>query len=316
MSIRSPRTTNRRLATRTRRSDQLLEVQVRSSTARRRRRQFICRWTFRLLFLAILAVGSFYGVREGLDRFFFSNPDYNLVRINMELDGVMTREEALTETGLREGENIFRVNLAQVESVFRALPEVEDVIISRALPDSLNIKIDARKPVAWVAASNETGDPTTSEKSLLADEKGVLMRPRRILPEHYHLPVIYGVNIENVHKGEPLDNEDLRVALSFLDAVAKKPDSLLKIRTLNIAKGYCIEVINDENARIIFAASDFDPQLDRIQQLLLHCAESGRMLDSVNLMVKRNTPVTFVVAAVPEQPEPVTGKSSKKLRKN
>jgi cell division septal protein FtsQ len=316
MSIRSPRTNNRRLATRSRRSDQLLEVQVRSSTARRRRRQFVWRWTFRLIFLALLAAGSFYGVREGLDRFFFNNPDYNLARINMELDGVMTREEALAETGLREGENIFRVNLADVESVFRALPEVQDVTISRGLPDRIDIKVTTRRPVAWVAPADEIGDPTASERALLVDDAGIMMRPRRLTPEHYHLPVIYGVNLDNLHKGEPLDSADLKVALDFLSTLNQKADSLLKVRTLNISRGYSLEVINDENARIIFASSDFDQQLDRLQQLLLHCAESGRVLDSVNLMVKRNTPVTFVVAAMPEVPEPATGKPTKKLRKN
>ena len=44
----------------------------------------------------------------------------------------------------------------------------------------------------------------------------------------------------------------------------------------------------------------------RLQQLLAHCDESGRALESVNLMVKRNTPVTFVASATPPPEVPPT----------
>ena len=66
----------------------------------------------------------------------------------------------------------------------------------------------------------------------------------------------------------------------------------------------CVEVVNDGNARILFAISDFEEQLARLQQLLAHCGESGRALESVNLMVKRNTPVTFVASATPPPEDP------------
>jgi hypothetical protein len=79
---------------------------------------------------------------------------------------------------------------------------------------------------------------------------------------------------------------------------------MLHIRTIDISRGYCIEVVNDGNARILFATSDFEEQLARLQQLLAHCDESGRALESVNLMVKRNTPVTFVASATPPPEDP------------
>ncbi len=79
---------------------------------------------------------------------------------------------------------------------------------------------------------------------------------------------------------------------------------MLHIRTIDISRGYCIEVVNDANARILFATSDFEEQLARLQQLLAHCNDSGRALESVNLMVKRNTPVTFVASATPPPEDP------------
>ncbi len=296
----------------------VLDVRIRTSTARRRRQETVSKWVITLLMVVTLGAGAVFGVRAALDRFFFSNPDYTLHRITFDLDNILTREEALAATGLHEGINIFSVDLGQIETLFRTMPQVQDVRIKRELPDHLAISITAREPVAWVAAEGETGDPTASEKSLLADASGYLMRPRHILPEYYHLPVIYGVKSDNIRDGESLSSEDLRQALALIDTVSRHPESLLHIRTLDISRGYCIEVVNDGNARILFANGDFEKQLGNLQQLLVHCSESGRTLESVNLMVKRNTPVTFVAAAPPELPSKGKGPTAPapKTRRN
>ncbi len=304
---------NRRL--RAPRGQHLLDVKVRTVTARRQRRKMIGGFFWKVILLVAICVAGWIGAGTVLDKFFFSNPEYNLRRVTVELDGVMTREEALTETGIREGENIFRVDLAKAEKALRAIPQVSNVVIERQLPDAVSITLTARRPVAWVAPSDENADPFDPEHSLLADENGFLMKPRLVHPEYYHLPVIYGVRSDNIRDGEPLHNEDLRRALALLDEVANKPETLLRVRSMNIAKGYCIEVTSDRNARILFAPEDFSGQLGRLQLLLEHCRETGRELESVNLMVRRNTPVTFVMASAAEPaPAKRTTQSGKAAR--
>jgi cell division protein FtsQ len=298
------RKTNRRSRGASPRSH-LLDVRLRTSTVRRQRHQFISKWVFNIVLLVSLGAASFFGIRIALDRFFFSNAEYTLNRINLNLDNILTRDELTAETGLHEGVNIFSVDLARLEKVLKAIPQVQTVKIERELPDQISVTLEARDPVAWVAAVGDTGDVTASEKSLLVDDTGFLMRPRHIQPEYFHLPVIYGVKSDNIQVGEPLSNEDLHTALSLIDMVGRHPESLLHIRTLDISRGYCIDVVNDRNAHLIFGVEDFEAQLARAQQLLANCEETGRNLESVNLMVKRNTPVKFVVASVPE----VTAKS-------
>ena len=79
----------------------------------------------------------------------------------------------------------------------------------------------------------------------------------------------------------------------------------MHIRAIDVSRGYCLEVVNDANARILFGIADFEEQLARLQQLLAHCNETGRSLERVNLMVKRNTPVNFVPVANPLPENPV-----------
>ena len=303
MADQRQRRVNRRLRSNVARAN-LLDVRMRTATARRRRRACIFRWITNLFLVAATGAAAFFGLQAALDKFFFQNAEYTLRRISFELDEILTREEALAVTGLREGVNIFSVDFQKVEAGLRAIPQVQEVRLDRKLPDQIDVSITARRPIAWVAAAGETGDPSASEKSLLIDASGYLMRPRHMLPEYYHLPAIYGAKSDNVRDGEALPSEDLRLAIQLIETVSRRPDSLLHIRAIDVSRGYCLEVINDANARILFATSDFDEQLARLQQLLSHCNESGRSLERVNLMVKRNTPVTFVASAEPVPEEP------------
>ncbi len=290
------------------RRQHFLDVKVRTVTARRQRRERVSGVVWKIALLVALCAAAWVGTTTALEKFFFSNPEYTLKRVSLELDGVMTREEVLSETGIREGENIFRIDLATAEKVLRDVPQVSSVSIERQLPDHISITLAARIPVAWVAGRDDASDPFDPEHSLLVDDTGYLMKPRIIQPDYYHLPVIYGVKSDNIRDGEPLHNEDLRRALALLDEINRNPESLLHVRTMDISKGFCIEVVSDRNARVVFSPEEFSGQLARLRQLLEHCSESGRELESVNLMVRRNTPVTFVMADPPKAaPEPPKG---------
>lgn len=300
------------------RGHHFLDVKVRTVTARRHRRERVGGFFWKAALLVAFCAAAWIGTTTALDKFFFSNPEYTLKHVSLELDGVMTREDALAETGIREGENIFRIDLTAAEKVLRAIPQAATVSIERQLPDHISITLTARNPVAWVASADKEADPFDPERSLLVDDSGFLMKPRLIQPDYYHLPVIFGVRSDNIRDGEPLHNEDLRRALALLDEINRHPDNLLRARTMNISKGFCIEVASDRNARVVFAPEDFSGQLGRLRQLLEHCNESGRELESVNLMVRRNTPVTFVMAAAPksatETPRGKTAQTSKEKR--
>ena len=50
---------------------------------------------------------------------------------------------------------------------------------------------------------------------------------------------------DNVRNGEPLPGEDLRLAVQLIETLSRHPDSLLHIRTIDVSRGYCLEVVND-----------------------------------------------------------------------
>ena len=75
----------------------------------------------RVVLAIALVAGCYYGVRAGLRRFFFDNPDYRLSTIAIRTDGTLQRDQVLKSAELREGLNIFSVNLARVHDRLQQL---------------------------------------------------------------------------------------------------------------------------------------------------------------------------------------------------
>ena len=303
-------------ASRTARGQRMLNVKMRAATAKRKRQQLLMGFSMAVIGLSLACGLAWFGISRTLDKFFFSNPAYNLAALELELDGIMTEEDLRAETGIVEGKNIFEVDINEADRRLRAIPMVADVSIERLLPDRVRVVLHSRQPVAWVSPSNDPAAPYDVSTMLLVDGSGFLMRPRLIPQEFHNLPIIYGVNSRDILEGKPLQNDDLKKAIALLDEASSHPDSLVRIRSLNISKGYCIDALTDQNARVKFGRSDFRVQIDKLQRLLAHCRDTGRELNSVNLMVAKNTPVKFVMASLPPAGAKGADSSPKTKRKN
>jgi cell division protein FtsQ len=279
----------------------ILNVKMRSATARRKRQRLFMGLSAGVLGLLLVCGTAWLGIGIALDRFFFSNPAYTISSMELDLDGILTPEDFRAESGLHEGLNIFQIDIAEADRQLRAIPMVGDVSIERLLPDRLRVSLVSRVPVAWVSQGGNPSAAYDASSMILVDASGFLMRPRLIPQEFHSLPVIHGVDTAGVMEGNALQNDDLKKALALLDEAASRPESLLRIRSLDISRGYCIDALTDHNARVRFGTAGFDTQLDKLERLLVHCRDTGRELDSVNLMVAKNTPVKFVMAALPEK---------------
>ena len=120
-----PRAKNERVSnSRQRRQQHLLDVRVRSHKATRHRNRRVLVVISKIGLAAAVCTGLFLGVRFGAKRLFFENPDYRLSQIEVQTDGTLQREQILKGADLREGENIFSVNLARVQEHLLQLPQV------------------------------------------------------------------------------------------------------------------------------------------------------------------------------------------------
>ncbi len=276
-------------------SNHLLDVRVRRSTATRARNRRVTRFVVRALLLLTTAAALYFGYNAVTEKFFLANPEYNLRTVDADTEGLMSTDEVLDLAGVTLGTNIFKIDIGAAERALRAIDQLDTVRIERRWPDTLSILATKRHPVAWLARANT--DAFSADNALLVDAAGRTIRPYRIESDYWHLPIIYCADPSLIKTRDPLAASDLGAALDIISVNQQTPDSLLKIRALDITRGYAIEVTNEAKATILFDPKNPIEQLERLQKLLAHCATTGRQLESVNLIPTKYTPVQFTMAA-------------------
>lgn len=238
------------------------------------------------------------GVRFGARRLFFENPDYRLSTIEVHTDGTLQREQILKAAGVREGVNIFSVELAHVQDQLQQLPQVDEVQVVRKMPGEIDISIIERKPIAWLTAEKQIPDPFASDGAFLVDARGVLMKQKKLLPEYLGLPLITGCSSESLEAGKIVSSFEAKAALELLRLSTRSfMQTRFQIREIDVSKGYCLIVSDKTHARVTFGFDNLDAQLQRLEQFLVWSDDSKRELETVNLLVQRNVPVTFAKPA-------------------
>ena len=290
-----PRTGNRRVSTsRQRRQQHLLDVKVRARRVSHHRNRRILLVVSKIVLVIAVCAGLYYGVRTGLSRFFFDNPDYRLSTIAIHTDGTLQRDQILKAGGLREGLNIFSVNLAQVHDRLQQLSQVDEVQVERKMPNEIDITITERKPIAWITSEKTVTDPFASDAAFLVDARGVLMKEKKLLPEYLALPLITGCSSEALVPGKTVDSFEAKAALELLRLTTTSfMQTRFQIREVDVSKGYCLLVTDKNHTRAMFGFDHLDVQMQRLEQFLVYSDDSQRQIETVNLLVARNIPVTF-----------------------
>jgi cell division septal protein FtsQ len=253
---------------------------------------------WKLSLLAILCVAGYIGAREGVRRLVFENPDYHVQTIELQTDGTLQREQVLKAADLREGANIFSVNLARMRDRIQQLPQADEVEIVRKLPSEIDIHVVERKPVAWITSETEIDDPFASDAAFLVGARGVLMKQKKLLPEYLGLPLIVGCSSETLEAGKVVESPEVKTALDLLRLTESSfLQTRFQIREIDISKNYCLLVTDKNRSRVMFGLNDLEGQLRRLQVFLDYCDNTKQELETLNLVAQRNIPVTFTSPA-------------------
>ena len=299
--MKARRTTgNRRKGGRHPSRQHLLELNVRTASVRRQRRNRVAGLLWKVSVLLFFLAAAGLGARVLALRFFFNNPEYDLKQLKTRLCGVMTEEDLIALTGLKPGKNVFRLDLREAQRRLNALPEVKSAHIERQLPDTVEVGIERRLPLFLLAPAGTDADSAASDtftpgKSLLCDREGFVMQPARLADEFLHLPVLAGIDTSALQPGQRIADDRFSTAVALAEALSDLPEESFRIRSVDVSQPYAAVVTDASNARFTFGPKDLPGQIDRLRKLLAHCQESGRAIATANLMIQRNTPVTFVL---------------------
>jgi hypothetical protein len=164
----------------------------------------------------------------------------------------------------------------------------------RKLPGEIDIRMVERKPVAWITGEKQISDPFVSEAAFLVDARGVLMKEKKLLPEYLGLPLILGCSSESLEEGKVVESSEAKTALDLLRLSTRSFMQMrFQIREIDVSKSYCLLVTDKNHTHVMFALDNLEAQLQRLEQFLVYSDDSKQELETVNLLVQRNIPVTF-----------------------
>jgi hypothetical protein len=127
------------------------------------------------------------------------------------------------------------------------------------------------------------------------------MKPRKAQQDFFHLPIVSGVEIDNLVQGQKTTALELLAALELLRLNAGS--DRWQIKSIDVRKRYCLVVTDRTHAEITFGLDGIDKQLSKLNRLLDHLEPQHREIQTVNLQVRWNTPVTFVEPDTEVPPE-------------
>ena len=272
--------------------DRLLSVSVRSGEKEAVfRRNLIC---LILGCCSCLIVGliAHWAMQGALRSSFFSNADFRLKTIEIEVNGTMSKAEVLEWSGLRHGQNLLSINLAEVRRRMLANPYISEVHLERRLPDSLHIQLDERQPVAILYPRSKNGARLLQDVYYV-DSSGMVIKPKpgeRLRP----LPVVTGIDASYVAEGLKLDYPPGLSALNFVRLINLSPlRTELDLTQIDLLVDGSFMVRTRQGGQIRFRADYLEAQLERLTIIIGYARRQKRVIQTVDLSPDKNIPVLF-----------------------
>ncbi len=226
---------------------------------------------------------------------FYDNPEFMLKHVEIGTDGRLTKQEILTTAQVPATINLLKIDIASIDTRLRERSQVKDVRVNRKVPDTLEIAVWEREPVAWLGYRG--GGYDRGEKGVLLDAEGYAIFCHTIYNEFFELPVIL-VSQDKfsnaVTFGDRLELKPVHAALKLLGQWPdRSPDPRLRIAQINADREYRLDVDFESRLRVIFAPKSFAGQIVKLKDALRHAEYQNRHLAQVDLTVADNIPVIY-----------------------
>lgn len=242
-----------------------------------------------ILFLGVLAVallsGLFFGLKFAASLFFSRNAKFELKYINITTDGRLLPAQLQEYAGLEIGTNLFRIDFDHLRRSLQNVPLVESVVISRQMPDTLNIAVVERVPRAQIKWNRRA-------LPFLLDRNGVVMP---MTQSGASLPLIEGLKLDRIHPNDRIDNPGVRQCLDIVVAVDQQGlGAQVAFNTFDVRyPDFVTAVVNGETT-VRFPLDSAREKLIRLVSVLQLSKEQGRRVKTIDLTPDgRNVPVTF-----------------------
>ena len=287
----------------------VLSVKVQSQQTRRER----LRWLRSVVALAVALVAlvlfSWLGGGFALDRLVYENESFAVAEMDYRTDGIISENQLQDWGGVRKGDNLLSLDLLRIKRNIELTPRVKMASVERILPDTLQVRVTERVPMAqiWVWQRGGDGPGRYDCVRLQVDESGHVMPPIAgrsvVIPEQqaeWSLPVIAGIELKTLRSLAPGRAADLPKLQSALNLIrAYRRSSLageIDLRVVDLSQPRILRVTTGDGGQIDLATSRLSQQFSRWARIRAHGEKYGFAIETMDLSVTNNVPVRWMLS--------------------
>ena len=256
-----------------------------------------------------LLLAAAYGIRAAIEHTFHRNPDFQLKAINLNPNDVLDEAELVELLEIDLAANIFDFDVDALEAKLMEQAAISSARVDRNLPGTLDFRITTRKPAAWIACAEEGFPATRNVGSLLVDHEGFAYRcPPGQAEASQSLPILTLSKDDGhpIQAGKTLDHPHYKQTLRLLKAIVSEcPDELPMVDTISQANAWSLALVTRSGTAATFGLGDHPRQLAYLGRALDHARRKGYEIGTINLIPRRNVPITVSTDAVPPRAIPV-----------
>lgn len=257
-----------------------------------------------------LLVAAAYGIRAAIEHTFHRNPDFQLKAINLSPNDVLDEAELVELLEIDLAANIFDIDVDELEKKLTSQPAIAAARVERNLPGTLDFRVTTRKAAAWVACPEEGFPATRNTGSLLVDHEGFTYRcPAGQVDTNQPLPILALSKNEDhpVRAGITLDHPQYTETVRLLrSVVSRTPDQLRAVDTISQANAWSLNLVTRGGTTATFGLGDHARQLEHLGRALDHARRKGYDIATINLIPRRNVPITLSADTPPPRAIPVS----------
>ena len=271
--------------------------------------------------LMIIWRGGEWLLRHGL----YENRAFAIHQLDVETDGVLSREQLRSWAGVRLTDNLLALDIARVKRDLELVPAIESVAVERVLPHTLRIRVVEREPIAqsFLPHLRAAGLTNTNHGVYTMDAAGYFMFPLEAAqravasPTNGHLPVILGIPVAEMRPGRRSDSPQVHAAVRLIAAFDRSPmNGLVDLKEIDLATPGVLLLKTAQSNEVVFGLGDAEVQLRRWHVVYHYARKVSKHIAWLDLSVSNNVPAQFVEAMLALPPPQKTPKTSRYRKKH
>jgi cell division septal protein FtsQ len=230
-------------------------------------------------------------------RHFWKNEQFLVRNPRIVTNGSLSHDAVLRQAGIVEGSHVFGIDLEAARRRLEALPCIRRAAVERSHAGGLTISIEERLPVAWLACDAPgvqafTTDPLKG--GCLLDEHGVIFPCPELTPPLMKLPVIHVGRLPSVQAGAVVGDRRVGTALELMKSSRLETGlPAIEIVEIHAPNDWSLVVRFRDGMVATFGLDDLAGQWRRLSRAIELAAAVDSRIATINLITRKNVPVTF-----------------------